>query len=139
MEKHIYLLVILFFGVCIPAVLYIILKPMHQQRKLTNGVVNYDAAMRKFIFKIFISKEDFYSKLKTPNIKDVLEYDFNEQISVITFKRYNAQFSYGIKIDEHKEFVILTVEQISISSRISYFINAFFIRKFNAEPIDYLK
>ena len=94
----------------VPVALYLIFKPMFQQRKLLNGVINYDTFMRKFVFQIDFTKEEFYSKLKIHNVNDILEYDFDEQSSVVTFKRYNARFPYKIEIDKFKESIALRVE-----------------------------
>ena len=70
MEKNIYFFVVLFLVVLTPVVLYLIFKPMFQQRKLLNGVVNYDTFMRKFVFEIDFTKEEFYSRLKIYNAKE---------------------------------------------------------------------
>ena len=140
MEKYIYFFVILFFAVLIPVVLYLIFKPMFQQRKLLNGVVNYDTFMRKFVFQIAFTREEFYSKMKTHNVFDVLEYDFDEQNSVVTFKRYNAKFPYKIEIDEFKESIVLRVEQIPLvmdKGNVPYYINEFFIKNFDAKPLEF--
>lgn len=137
MEKYIYLYVILFFAVLIPVALYLVFKQMFEQRKLLNGVVNYDTFMRKFVFYIAITREEFYSKLKIRNVFDMLEYDFDEQSSVVTFIRYNAEFSYKIKIDEYNEAVVLRVEQIPLVSKTTYLINEFFIKKFDAKPLEF--
>ncbi len=142
MEKYIYLFVILFFVFAVPVALYLIFKPMFQQRKLLNGVINYDTFMRKFVFQIDFTKEEFYSKLKIHNVNDVLEYDLDEQSSVVTFKRYNAKFPYKVEIDEFKESIVLRVEQIPLvmdKGNVPYYINEFFIKKFGAKPIDYQK
>ena len=110
---------------------------MFQQRKLLNGVVNYDIFMRRFVFSIDSTREEFYSKLKIHNVDDVLEYEFDEQNSVVTFTVHSRQFAYKIKVDEYEQIAILRAEQVPFVSKVTYHINAFFIKKFNAEPIDY--
>ena len=139
MEKYIYIFVIMFVVVVIPIALYIIFKPMFRQNKLLNGIVNYDTFMRKFVFRIEITKEVFYSQLKIRNINDVLEYSLNEDCSVITFTMYNMKYSYKIIVDDFNESIILRVEQIQITSKPAFRINEFFIKKFNATPLEFEK
>jgi len=139
MEKYIYIFVIMFVVVVIPVALYIIFKPMFRQNKLLNGIVNYDTFMRKFVFRIEITKEEFYSQLKIRNINDVLEYSLNEDCSVITFTMYNMKYSYKIIVDDFNESIILRVEQIQITSKPAFRINEFFIKKFNATPLEFEK
>ncbi len=139
MEKYIYTFVIMFVVVVIPIALYIIFKPMFRQNKLLNGIVNYDTFMRKFVFRIEITKEEFYSQLKIRNINDVLEYSLNEDCSVITFTMYNMKYSYKIIVDDFNESIILRVEQIQITSKPAFRINEFFIKKFNATPLEFEK
>ena len=139
MEKYIYIFVIMFVVVVIPIALYIIFKPMFRQNKLLNGIVNYDTFMRKFVFRIEITKEEFYSQLKIRNINDVLEYSLNEDCSVITLTMYNMKYSYKIIVDDFNESIILRVEQIQITSKPAFRINEFFIKKFNATPLEFEK
>lgn len=139
MEKYIYIFVILFAVVVIPITLYIIFKPKFRQNKLLNGVVNYDTFMRKFVFCISLTKESFYAQLKTHNINDILEYSLNEDCSVITFAKYNMKYSYKIITDALNESTILRVEQIQITSKPAFHINEFFIKKFNAKPLEFEK
>ena len=139
MEKYIYIFVIIFFLVVIPIALYNIFKPMFRQNKLLNGVVNYDTFMRKFVFRIELTKEEFYSQIKIRNINDVLEYSLNEDCSVITFTMYNMKYSYRIIVNDFNESIILRVEQIQITSKQAFRINEFFIKKFNATPLEFEK
>lgn len=139
MEKCIYIFVIMFVVIGIPISLYIIFKPIFLQNKLLNGIVNYDIFMKKFVYRIDLTREEFYSQLKIRNSNDLLDYYLNDDCSVITFIRYNARFEYKIMIDEFDESIILRVEQIPLVSKVAYLINAFFIRKFNAKPLEYEK
>lgn len=140
MEKYIYIFVIVFFIVVIPVALYLVLKPMFQQNKLLNGVVNYDAFMRKFVFRVEITKEIFYARLKSHNSNDSLEYFLSDDCSVITFTRYNSKYPYKMFTEEVDESIVLRIEQIPrIMDRgnVPYLINEFFIKKFNAKPLEY--
>ena len=139
MGKYIYIFVIIFVVVVIPIALYIIFKPMFRQNKLLNGIVNYDTFMRKYVFYIEFSMVEFFSKLKARNINDVLEYSLNEDCSVITFTMYNMKYSYKIIVNDFNESIILRVEQIQITSKPAFRINEFFIKKFNATPLEFEK
>ena len=142
METYIYIFVIVFFVVVIPVALYLVLKPMVKCNKLLNGVVNYDAFMRRFIFRVEITKETFYAQLKTPNINDSLKYFLSDDCSIITFTRYNAKFPYEMFTEEVDESTVLRIEQIPKimgKGNVPYLINEFFIKKFNAKPLEYSK
>ncbi|MBQ3099430.1 MAG: hypothetical protein IJC50_00415 [Clostridia bacterium] len=98
--------------------------------------------MRKFIFQIDFTKEEFYSRLKIYNVNDLLEYDFDVQNAVVTFKRYNAKYPYKIELDEFNESTVLRVEQIPLvmdKGNVPYYINEFFIKKFDAKPLEFEK
>ena len=138
MDEYIYIFVVLFI-VSIPIVLYLILKPALRHHKLLNGIVNYDTFMKKYVFYIALKKEDFYSQLKAPNVNDILEYALSDDCTIITFKMYNSTFSYKINVDEFNESIVLRVEQLSVTSRPALSINEFFIKKFDAKPLDFQK
>ena len=138
MEKYIYIFVIVFI-VMIPIALYLILKPMFKHNKLLNGIVNYDTFMRKYVFSVALDKEEFYSQLKMPNVQDVLEYTLSNDGTVITFMLYNGKYPYKINVDPFNVSIILRVEQLSLNSKPAFYINEFFIKKFNAKPLDFEK
>ena len=138
MEKYIYIFVVVFV-VMIPIALYFILKPMFKHNKLLNGIVNYDTFMKKYVFSVALSKEEFYSQLKMPNVQDVLEYTLSNDGTVITFRLYNGKYPYKINVDAFNESIILRVEQLSANSKPAFYINEFFIKKFNAKPLDFEK
>lgn len=138
MEKYIYIFIVVFV-VMIPIALYLILKPMFKHNKLLNGIVNYDTFMRKYVFSVALGKEEFYSQLKMTNVQDVLEYTLSNDDTVITFRLYNGKYPYKINVDAFNESIILRVEQLSANSKPAFYINEFFIKKFNAKPLDFEK
>ena len=138
MEKYIYIFVVIFV-VMIPIALYLILKPMFKHNKLLNGIVNYDTFMKKYVFSVALGKEEFYSQLKMPNAQDVLEYTLSNDDTVITFRLYNGKYPYKINVDAFNESIILRVEQLSANSKPAFYINEFFVKKFNAKPLDFEK
>ena len=138
MEKYIYIFVVIFV-VMIPIALYLILKPMFKHNKLLNGIVNYDTFMKKYVFSVALGKEEFYSQLKMPNAQDVLEYTLSNDDTVITFWLYNGKYPYKINVDAFNESIILRVEQLFTNSKPAFYINEFFVKKFNAKPLDFEK
>ena len=138
MDKYIYIFVVIFV-VMIPIALYLILKPMFKHNKLLNDIVNYDTFMRKYVFSVALDKEEFYSQLKMPNVQDVLEYTLSNDDTVITFMLYNGKYPYKINVDVFNKSIILRVEQLSLNSKPAFYINEFFIKKFNAKPLDFEK
>ena len=139
MEKYIYVFVIIFIVVVIPVTLYIIFRPMFRQQKLLSGVVNHDTFMRKFVFRIELTKEEFYSQLKIRNVNDILEYSLNDDCSIITFDMHNMKYSYKIILDDFNESTIIRVEQMQVTSKPAFYINEFFVKKFNATPLAFEK
>ena len=138
MEKYIYIFIVVFV-VMIPIALYLILKPVFKHNKLLNGIVNYDTFMRKYVFSVALGKEEFYAQLKMPNAQDVLEYTLSNDDTVITFRLYNGKYPYKINVDAFNESIILRVEQLSANSKPAFYINEFFVKKFNAKPLDFEK
>ena len=138
MEKYIYIFIVVFV-VMIPIALYLILKPVFKHNKLLNGIVNYDTFMRKYVFSVALGKEEFYSQLKMTNVQDVLEYTLSNDGTVITFRLYNGKYPYKINVDAFNESIILRVEQLSANSKPAFYINEFFVKKFNAKPLDFEK
>ena len=138
MEKYICIFIVVFV-VMIPIALYLILKPVFKHNKLLNGIVNYDTFMRKYVFSVALGKEEFYSQLKMPNVQDVLEYTLSNDDTVITFRLYNGKYPYKINVDAFNESIILRVEQLSANSKPAFYINEFFVKKFNAKPLDFEK
>ena len=138
MEKYIYIFIVVFV-VMIPIALYLILKRMFKNNKLLNGIVNYDTFMRKYVFSVALGKEEFYSQLKMKNVQDVLEYTLSNDDTVITFRLYNGKYPYKINVDAFNESIILRVEQLSANNKPAFYINEFFIKKFNAKPLGFEK
>ncbi len=138
MEQYISIFVIV-FALMIPIALFFILKPMFKHNKLLNSIVNYDPFMRKYVFSIALNKDDFYAQLKLPNVHDMLQYTLSNDGTVITFKLYNGTYPYKIHVESLDETIILRLEQLSANSRPAYYINEFFVKKFNAKPLDFEK
>ena len=112
--------------------------------KRKQGLINYDSCMRKFVFRVDLTKEEVYERLRTRNVTDVLEYILNEDLSVITFKYYNGVISYTFSVCEYdnNDYLIIRLEQLLLipgKSRILKNINKFFFMKLDAKILDYDK
>lgn len=111
-----------------------------RHNKQINGTFNHDMFMRKFVFRIDLDEAEFFARLKMRNVNDVLDYFLNDDCSVITFKMYNVEFQYGMSVNMYNEYRVLKVEQISVMPQKStFYINDFFIKKFDAKPLEFSK
>lgn len=120
----------------------LIFSHIKKYQKITHNVNNTDAFTRKFIFNVQLTKEEFLIKLKIPNVNDKLEYELNDECTIITFKKDFSKISYNLKVIEIDKELQIRVEQIQIfygKTNIPFLINEFFISKFNAKPIKYFE
>ena len=125
-----------FFGILL------IFSHIKKYRKITHNVNNTDAFTRKFIFNVQLTKEEFLIKLKIPNVNDKLEYELNDECTIITFKKDFSKISYNLEVIEIDKELQICVEQIPIfygKTNIPFLINEFFISKFNAMPVKYFE
>ena len=137
MEKFAYIFIVLLGVMFVLLAFYFIFRPMVRQQKMLNGVVNYDPFMRKFVFRIDGTKDLFGSELNMHNVNDTLEYSLSNDRTVITFLMYHGKFEYEMLIDEFDGFIILRLQQLCLSGRVSFHINEFMIRKFQAKPLEW--
>lgn len=134
----------LLFFVIFPALtlgcLYIIFRPLKKNYEITKGIINCDGSMKKFVFRIDLSREEFFRLLKSRNVCDVMEYSLNDENSIIIFKEHGSTVSYDLYLLQFDGYLILRLKQRAIlfgTTRIHYRINEFWISKLNAKPIDY--
>jgi len=110
--------------------------------KATGNIINYDATMRKFVFKVNLSSEDIINLLKIKNDIDELSCTFDFDKSVITFSEYGSHRDYNFQVQECNGFSILKLEQVSLigmSSHVPYKLNPFMfmVSKLQAELIPF--
>ena len=128
------------FVALIPISLFLILKPMLRERKISNGIRNQDTFSQKYLFKVNYTKNEFLQKLNIPNVYDVLEFTFDNNTMTITFSEYNAKIPYLVTIKELENgcYIRLTKKVFfGDKSNIPYYINEFMIKKFDAELLPY--
>ncbi len=133
-------LAILSFVILIPLVLGIILPICKNHDEATNNIINYDFAMRKFVYKVNLSRETIISSLKVTNASDNLSCTFDLERSVIKFSEYGSNREYFFQIEEYDGFSILRLEQVALigmQGHIPYKLNPFIVRKLEAEIIPF--
>lgn len=131
-------LVIFFFVILIPLVFGIVLPAYKKHRKATGGVVNYDSAMRKFVYKVCLSKDEIIDTLSTKSEADELICTFDFEKSAVSFSEYGSSVEYRFEIQEYDDFSILRLTQIKlIANYMLYKLNPFMVRKLNAEIVPF--
>ena len=108
----------------------------------TNGIVNYNPALTKFVYKVYMSKEEIINSLKIMNVKDELSCAFDFERNIIIFSGLEIikkEFFY--EIHECDGFSILKLRQASLygSPNFVFKINPFMVSKINAEIIPFSK
>ena len=129
-----------FFLLLIPLILAIVI-PVYNNHKTTTGkVINYDSMMRKYVYKVYMSKEEIIYKLQNSAVIDELSCDFDLERSVIKFSEYGSNREYYFQIQEYNEFSVLRLEQVALigmSSHIPLKLNPFLVSKLQAEIIPF--
>lgn len=131
---------IFFFVILIPLVLVMILPIYKNHNKATRGIINYDSTMRKFVYKVNLSRDEILATLKIKNSIDDLSCNFDFERPVIKFEEYGSSREYYFKIQECNGFSILRLEQVELigmRSYIPYKLNPFLVGKLHAEIIPF--
>ena len=119
--------------------MFVNLLPLLRQRKLLKGVRNYDAGLHRFLFRIDMTPEEFWNRLRLPNAADVLEYDLSDDASVITFRRYKGRLYCRLRPEAHDTYIILRLETAQHpfvqTGGAQFYVNSFWIQKFGAVPL----
>lgn len=122
------------------AVIIIIFAKKHEQA--TSGIINTDTFMRKFVFKVHLTRDEIISALAMRNVNDELLCYFNTDQSCIQFSEYNSNREYFYTIQSVDGYSILYFSQIALigsKSSIPYKINPFIIKKLDAELVPFSK
>lgn len=130
----------MFFAILVSLFLVMIIPIYKSHNNVTGGTINYDSAMRKFVYKVNLSGEDIISLLKTKNDADELACDFDLDKSVIKFTEYSSYRKYFFQIKEYNGFSVLRLEQVELigmQSHIPYKLNPFMASKLKAEIIPF--
>lgn len=115
--------------------------PMHKKhREVSNGIINYDSVMRKFVYKVYLSRQEIITLLKSKNEIDELTCTFNDDETVIKISEYGSNRKYYFQVQELNGFSLLKLEQVSIigmQSRVPFKLNPFLVEKLNAEIVPF--
>lgn len=131
---------IIYFVFFIPLILMMHVPVYKNHKKITGGMINYDSFMRKFVYKIYLSKEQTITSLKTRNAADELTCSFDFDKNIIEFAEYGNKHKYFFQILEYNHYSILRLEQVALISggnQIVYKLNPFIVRKLSAEIIPF--
>ncbi len=138
-----FFIIILIFIILVPLCLGMTIPVQKKHNEATGGVVNYDIIMSKFVFKVYLTKDEIINSLKIKNVKDELFCDFDFERSVVIFSEYSDSTEYYFYIFECKNgFSILKLEQVShigMQSRVSMKLNPFMVSKLGAEIVPFSK
>ena len=129
-----------FLLILVPLVLGIIIPVYKKHYKTTGNIINYDSMMRKYVYKVYMSKEEMINKLKNKTDMDELSCDFDFERSIINFSEYGSNKEYYFQILECNGFSVLRLEQVALlgmQSSIPFKLNPFLISKLQAEIIPF--
>ena len=129
-----------FFIILMPLVFGIVTPTFRNHNHASGGVINYDSVMKKFVYKVPLSKNEIISTLKISSDIDDLTCNFDLEKSTVIFSEYGSHREYYFYVEEYDNFSILRLEQtssIGMSSHVPYKLNPFMISKLNAEIIPF--
>jgi hypothetical protein len=130
----------LLFSIAFVVLAVVIFVPIVKSQKASGGIVNTDSLRMDHLFRVPCKKEELVHRLYRPNVKEVMEYTFDESAMTITFTQQNASLSYAVFVREYEGSCYVRLhKQRMLHSRciIPYFVNEFMIKKFHAEPLPY--
>lgn len=134
--------VIFFFLFLIPLVLLFVIPTFRNHKRATAGIINYDSYMRKFVYRVNITKEEIIRSLTQENAADELSCTVDIEKSEAIFLEYTSktEIKYHFQIIEYSGFCIVRLEQSSLftmESYIPYRMNPHMTNKLNAEIIPF--
>lgn len=132
--------VVLFFVVLIPLVLAITIPIYKEHSQTTKNAINYSVDMRKFVYKVSMSKQEILDTLSRNSVIDELSCALDLERSTIKFSEYDSSRKYSFEIQEYEGFSILRLSQnslIEMQSHIPYKLNPFLIKKLNAQIVPF--
>ncbi len=114
---------------------------MHKNNNVaTDGVINYDYAARKFVYKVNLTRDEIISILQTIRSDDALTCTFDSDMSTMIFSDLWDHEKYYLVVQNDVDFSILRLERVGLSSRrsqIKYKLNPFIVSKLNAEAVPF--
>lgn len=130
---------IIFIVIAVVA-LFIIFKPVIENKKIQNGVINSDTFTQNYSFELNCTQQEAIQQLSTHNVNDTLDYSFDSDSLSITFTRFSATIEHRLAFYIVGNTTYLKVSRVNLlhgKSNIPLMINRFFVEKISAKPIDY--
>lgn len=131
---------LMMFALVAPAVIYTGISLHKKHSQATGDIVNYDAFMNKYVYKVPMTKSEIISTLNVRNVADELSCTLDLERAVIVFSDYDDSMEYFFCIREQDGFSILMLEKVSamgMRSYIPYKLNPFMVNKLRAEIVPF--
>ena len=133
---------LMLFILIAPAIIYTGISVYKKHYQSTGNVINYDAFMNKYVYKVPMTKSEIISTLNVRNVADELSCALDLERSVMVFSDYNDSKEYLFNIQEQDGFSVLKLEQEHVSvmkeqSYIPYKLNPFMVSKLRAEIVPF--
>ena len=134
-------IVLIAFMLVVPAVIYAGVSMYKEHSQATGKIINYDAFMNKFVYKIPLTKAEILSKFSEQNNTGELSCILDLEISVIVLADLNSREEYFFHIQEQDGFSILQLETVHVFSmhqnRIGWKLNPFMVDKLHAQIVPF--
>ena len=139
MEFWIFLMM---FALVAPVIIYTAISVLKKHYQSTGDIVNYDAFMNKYVYKVPMIKSEIISTLNVRNVADELSCTLDLERAVMVFSDYDDSLEYFFYIQEQDGFSILMLEKVSAPvmaarSYIPYKLNPFMVNKLQAEIVPF--
>ena len=126
-----------FFLLLVPLVLGHWIPIYKSHYKATDGIINYDSVMRKFVYKTNLSKDEIIDLLNTKSDLDELSCSFDFDKSIIRFSEYGSHKDYYFQVHECIGFSILRLEQVSFLPHFQGRFRTILLTEQNKEDFNY--
>lgn len=123
------------FFLCIPLVLFVILRPIAAEQKELGGVRNFDADRKRYLFALPVGASEAEQWLKTENVLDEPRTRYENGQLILTHMRVEMRFAVSFLTDGTQTFLWLTRLTMS-KGNIPFLLTPLFRQKLGAEPAD---
>ena len=135
-----FIVFIALFILAIPLMLFLIFKPIMEDKKVRNNVMNSDPLTQHYCFVLNCNQSEVIKQLAIRNVKDTLEYTFDANSLTIVFSHLGASIEHQLSFCVVENRTYLKVSRVKFMhsrSNIPLMINRFFMEKIGAVPVDY--
>lgn len=124
----------------IPLALFLIFKPVMEDKKVRNNVTNSDPLTQHYCFVLDCDQSKAINQLSIHNARDTLKYTLDTDCLTIVFSRLGESIDHQLSfyVVENKTYLkVSRIKFMHSRSNIPLMINRFFIEKIGALPVDY--